>query len=79
MTTDSSSTEALQAALPGEHSAIYVLGALGGRTSATSSRVFAGPFLGWAVAGRATANDTTNTPTNFGRTDITQPRGGGPI
>ena len=37
----SSSTEAVQAALAVEHSAIYVLGALGGRTSAASSPALA--------------------------------------
>lgn len=40
-TTDSGSTEAVQAALAVEHSAIYVLGALGGRTSASSSPALA--------------------------------------
>ncbi|MFJ2758482.1 DUF4439 domain-containing protein [Nocardioides sp. NPDC087217] len=40
-TATSTSTEALQAALAVEHSAIYVLGALGGRTSATSSPALA--------------------------------------
>ena len=40
-TATSASTEAVQAALAVEHAAIYVLGALGGRTSATSAPALA--------------------------------------
>lgn len=40
-TTDSASTEAVQAALAVEHSAIYIFGALGGRTSASSAPALA--------------------------------------
>lgn len=39
--TDSASTEAIQAALAVEHAAIYVIGALGGRTSASSTPALA--------------------------------------
>ncbi|GGU11646.1 DUF4439 domain-containing protein [Nocardioides albus] len=40
-TADSASTDAIQAALAVEHSAIYILGALGGRTSASSAPALA--------------------------------------
>ncbi|MFE6647123.1 DUF4439 domain-containing protein [Nocardioides sp. NPDC057772] len=40
-TADTASTEAVQAALAVEHAAIFVLGALGGRTSASSAPALA--------------------------------------